>query len=102
MVEFIKRDALRVGVVMAMVTPTVIAFTALMVMSGSVSLRSYVQTLLIFGSLSKLLSLCVYPNLAIFYLYLHFKRDSSAKGAVWGTMIMAILVLMVYLVQKIY
>jgi hypothetical protein len=102
MVEFFRRDANRTGIVAAVAFPLIILVVALMVMSGSVKLVSYVQTMLIFGTFSKILSLCVYPNLIIFYIYLHYDRNRSAKGVIWGTMIMATVVLIVYLVQKIY
>jgi hypothetical protein len=102
MVEFFKRDANRTGIVAAASFPLVILVVALLIMSGSMKLWSYIQTMLILGTFSKILSLCVYPNLIIFYLYLHYNRNSSAKGVVWGTMIMATVVLIVYLLQKIY
>jgi|GEM_PF-6641477 hypothetical protein len=102
MLDFLKKDANRVGVLLSILSPLVILIVVLLVMSGSARLVAYVQTLLIFGTLSKVMSLCVYPNLAIFYLYLHYKRDKSAKGVVWGTLAMAAVVLLVYLIQKIY
>ena len=102
MLEFFRRDANRTGIVAAVAFPLIILIVVLWVMSGSMKLMSYIQTMLIFGSFSKILSLCVYPNLIIFYLYLHFNRNRSAKGVIWGTMIMATVVLIVYLVQKLY
>ena len=102
MLEFIKRDTNRTGIVAAIVVPSIIFITALLLMSGTIKLVNYVQTMLIFGTFSKILSLCVYPNLIIFYLYLHFDRNRSAKGVVWGTMIMASIVLVIYLIQQIY
>lgn len=102
MLEFFKRDTNRAGIVAAVVFPLIILVVALIIMSRSMNLISYIQTMLIFGTLSKILSLCVYPNLVVFYLYLHFKRNRSAKGVVWGTMIMASVVLIIYLIQKVY
>lgn len=102
MLEFFKRDANRTGITLAVALPLTILFISLMVMSGAMGLVSYIRTMLVFGTLSKLLSLCVYPNLILFYLYLHYDRNRSAKGVVWGTLIMATVVLIVYLVQKIY
>jgi len=102
MLEFFKRDANRTGMATAIAFPLLIFIVALVVMSGTMGMISYVRTMLVFGTLSKLLSLCVYPNLIIFYLYLHYDRNRSAKGVVWGTLIMATVVLIVYLAQKIY
>jgi hypothetical protein len=102
MLEFFKRDANRTGIVAAVIFPLAILIITLLVMSKSMSLVSYIQTMVILGSFSKILSLCVYPNLIIFYLYLHYNCNRSAKGVVWGTMIMASIVLIVYLIQKIY
>ena len=102
MLEFFKRDTNRTGIVAAVIFPLAILIITLLVMSKSMSLISYIQTMVILGSFSKILSLCVYPNLIIFYLYLHYNRNRSAKGVVWGTMIMASIVLIVYFIQKIY
>lgn len=102
MLNFFKRDALRVGVIVGVVAPLLIFTSTILVMSRASEVASYTMTMIYLGSLSKLLSLCVYPNLGLFYLYLHFKREVSAKGVVWGTMIMATVVLLVYFLQKIY
>lgn len=102
MLNFFKRDALRVGVAVGVVAPLLIFLTTILVMSRANQVTSYLVTMIYLGSLSKLLSLCVYPNLGLFYLYLRFKRETSAKGVVWGTMIMAIAVALVFFLQKVY
>lgn len=101
MLDYIKRDALKAGMLVGMVAPAILFAVVTLVMSHKDGLIDYLQSMLYLGSLSKVLSLCVYPNLGIFYLYLHFKKETTARGVVWGTFAMAIIVAVIYLIQKI-
>jgi hypothetical protein len=102
MLEIFKRDSLRVGIVLAIVAPLLIFYIGITIKASGLGVKPYLVTLLYLKSLSKVLSLCVYPNLLIFYLYLRSNRETTAKGIVWGTLIMALIVGVIYFLQKIY
>ena len=102
MLGFIKENSLRAGAATAVAMPLAIFIAATLIMSEGAPWWQYLRTMFIFGALSKIMSLCVYPNLVLFYLYLHFKRDTSAKGVVVGTLAMALVVVILFVGQKIY
>ena len=46
----------------------------------------------------KLLSLCVFPNLAFFFIFYHLKYDMAARGVIMATFMYAFLVLIAKLI----
>ena len=46
------------------------------------------------GMLSKVLSLCTIPNLLLFFLYIWSNRSFSARGVIFATLVLAIVMLM--------
>lgn len=46
----------------------------------------------------KLLSICVFPNLAFFFIFYHLKYDMAARGVIMATFMYAFLVLIAKLI----
>ncbi len=51
------------------------------------TIKSIFQDLQLEGAYIKLLSLCIIPNLLIFFIFIHYKKDISAKGVLLATML---------------
>lgn len=47
------------------------------------------------GLLSKVLSLCILPNLLLFFIFIWTDRSFSARGVIFATIIMAFVMLVV-------
>ena len=47
------------------------------------------------GILSKVLSLCILPNLLLFFIFIWTNRTFSARGVIFATIIMAFVMLVV-------
>ena len=92
-----KYNSIRLGLIFATVIPVVIFLIAFLVKfydlgySYVLSNPEYVKVI------PRMFSLCVYPNLLIFYLFLRRNRMLSVRGTLIGTMIMAVIVLLLYI-----
>jgi hypothetical protein len=76
--------------------PVAAFFVSYLHYSGAFSLPQYLHFLASHNVLSKVLSLCVVPNLVAFFAAITFNRDSIAHGVLFSTMALAIAVATVY------
>ncbi|MDR3365936.1 MAG: hypothetical protein LBO71_03090, partial [Prevotellaceae bacterium] len=84
------------GVAIGLAVPVVAFFASYLQYSGAFSLPQYLQFLTSHSVLSKVLSLCVVPNLVAFFVAITFNRDSIAHGVLFSTIALALAVAVVY------
>jgi hypothetical protein len=86
------------GVAIGLAVPIAAFFASYLHNSDAFSLLQYLQFLTAHSVLSKVLSLCVTPNLIAFFVAIAFNRDSIAHGVLFSTMALAIAVAAVYFI----
>lgn len=79
-----------------MIAPIIVFFVAYYVQYSMFSPWQYVQFLVSHQVLSKVASLCVLPNLAVFFVAIAFDKDSVAHGTLLGTILWALVVAVLY------
>lgn len=75
------------------IVPVIIFLIFYAVKYSSIDLMIWLKQLWQMKIFLKLLSLCVFPNLGLFMLFLNKKMDQAARGIILATFIFAFLVL---------
>jgi len=88
-----KNDRVAVGFVTGMLLPFLIFVVIYLVRNPDVPVFHYLSGLWQFNLLLKIMSLCVFPNLLIFLLYIRRKMDYAARGVLAATFVYALFVL---------
>ncbi|MDR1416988.1 MAG: hypothetical protein LBJ57_06180 [Prevotellaceae bacterium] len=84
------------GAAIGLAVPLAAFFISYIQYSSAFTLPQYLQFLESRSVLSKVLSLCVVPNLVAFFVAITFNRDSVAHGVLLSTIGLALLVAVVY------
>lgn len=84
------------GTIIGFAVPVAAFFVSYIQYSSAFTLPQYLQFLTSHNVLSKVLSLCVVPNLVAFFVAITFNRDSIARGVLLATIVLAIAVAGVY------
>jgi hypothetical protein len=85
-----------VGAATGGVVPVIFLFVAYYVQYRAFSPWQYMRFLVEHEVLSKVASLCVLPNLVVFFIAIAFDRDSVAHGTLLSTIIWALVVAAFY------
>jgi hypothetical protein len=85
-----------VGMAIGIITPIAAFYVFYSANYSHIPFAAYVKMLLLRSMLSKVLAVSAVPNLLCFYLCLWLNRDNAARGVVCGTMLTAILMMVVY------
>ena len=90
-------DSLVVGIIIGIILPVAI-FLIVYFTKYSSGAYAYLGCKNILGSVvPKVMSLCALANLVPFYLFLHTNRMLSVRGVLVGTVVIAVLVFLVFL-----
>jgi hypothetical protein len=84
------------GVALGALLPIAMFFFAYKAQYSAFSLAQYLQFLMSHGVLSKVMSLCVVPNLLAFFIAISASRDSAARGVLLSTVVLALVVTVAY------
>ena len=84
------------GAIAGGVAPAVFFFIAYYMQYSAFTMGQYLRFLVGREVLSKVISLCVLPNLVIFFVAIAFDRDSVAHGTLLATIIWALVVATLY------
>jgi len=60
---------------------------------SDLSLWNFLERFQLLGMLSKVLSLATIPNLLLFFVFIWTRRNFSARGVIFATLLMAFLML---------
>lgn len=86
-----KYDKMMAGVVAGLAVPMVIFLSIYFVRYTAIPLFEFFVHLWKMGLTFKILSLCGFANLAIFFIYLKFGMEKGARGVLLSTFIYALL-----------
>ena len=84
-----KLDNIGVGLFAGFVLPVFIFFVVYLVGEKNVSFPEYLQSLWRLQALVKLGSLCVFANVAVFWIFLQLKFEKAARGVLGATILYA-------------
>lgn len=87
-----KFDNLRLGLLLGIIAPALIMFIIYFIQFTNFNLSELVDLLVEKKVFTKIVSLCVIPNLALFFLFLNKNYYQSARGILTATFIFAIFV----------
>jgi len=88
----LKIDKQWIGLVLGIIVPTITFFSIYLFAFPSKSLISFYEMILTKGFFSKLLSLAVIPNIAVFFIFIWTNKLSAARGVLAATIVIAIAV----------
>ncbi len=92
-----KFDTLLTGLIPALILPalTLVGFWIVKSDRGFIDFLGYFQEM---KMLSKVVSLTAIPNLLLFFLFIWTKRNFSARGVIFATLLLAFLMLILKIV----
>jgi hypothetical protein len=85
-----KYDSIVLGTILGLLTPIIVFFIYYLIVYRGMNLFAFVHYLSGGGIFLPILSLCVVPNLLIFFVFIWTKRDKSARGVLQATFVYAI------------
>lgn len=88
-----KYDKLMFGLTLGAVIPLLIFFGIYLIRYGEVQVQDYLQQLWKLRVTFKILSLCGFANLLIFFYFYRNKMDKAARGIIFATFLYAFLFL---------
>lgn len=91
-------DSTKLGLAVGFGLPILIVSITFFVKGYSYGIIPFVKGIVEYGALTKMLSLCVYPNLIPFFLGIWTNRLQTARGVLGATIIMAILTFVLQLI----
>jgi hypothetical protein len=85
-------DSLATGLIVGLILP-VVSLMAFWIIRFDGSLGQFLATFQGMGMLSKVLSLSVLPNLLLFFIFIWTRRNFSARGVIFATLLVAFVML---------
>jgi len=93
-----RYDRMLIGWIIGTIVPVLIFMITYQLKYSEVDFMKYLKDLWQMKMFLKLLSLCVYSNLGLFFLFYRMKYDLAARGVIMATLMYALLVLVVKLI----
>ncbi len=93
-----RHDSMSTGFIIGIILPLVIFLITYFVKFSEMNFRDYLNNLWQMKIFMKLLSICVFPNLAFFLYFYKKKYDMAARGVIMATFVYAFLVLITKLI----
>lgn len=91
-----KCNKLIVGIIIGLLLPMLMSLIMYFSLyKGDLSFFAFLEELLRIGSIGKLLSISVLPNLIVFFIAINKERLLAARGIVTATLVYAIVVLFI-------
>ncbi len=88
-----KLDTVGIGLLAGLVLPVVIFFAVYLIEDSAMSFDKYISGMWQMNALIKLMSLCVFANVAVFWIFLKKKYEKAARGVLAATILYAFIVL---------
>lgn len=92
MIEIKRLDSMALGLIAGLVLPLV-TLLVLWVIRFEGGLFEFLSSFQKIGALSKLVSLSVIPNLLLFFIFIWTNRTFSARGVIFATLVVAMVML---------
>jgi uncharacterized membrane protein len=95
---FVKFDKFWLGFILAILVPVITLFITYHHTFGNQHVPEFFQFLRDRHIMSKLFSLCVLPNLALFFLYIWGNFLKGARGVLAATILVAVIIVFIQFV----
>jgi len=92
-----KLDKLEAGLILGILLPA-LAFIITWAIVSDASLGDYLNQFRQLGRVSSLISLSAIPNLLLFFIFIWLNKYRAARGVVFATLVLAMLMLILKLV----
>lgn len=83
------RDSIFAGLFPGLILPVIFLIAIILFRKAENTFTSYLQALYAMGILSKVISICLIPNLLLFFGFLRFDRMRSARGVLLSMFVAA-------------
>jgi len=83
------------GLAVGLTLPVIVFFLVYWVGKNSISFPDYVKSMWRVHALIKIMSLCVFTNLALFWIFLRIKFEKAARGVLGATILYALAVMFI-------
>jgi hypothetical protein len=93
-----KYDKLTTGVVAGLFLPLLIALVIFLFAKGDPSLQEWLMKIKAADIVSKVITVCVFPNVLIFLFFNHFDMLRASRGVLGITIVWAVIVFGIKLV----
>jgi hypothetical protein len=93
--KFYKADHFLIGLISAIVVPIITLTITYFYTFTNYNVHEFFHFLITFKVMTKLFSLCIIPNLGLFYLFLWLEFNKACKGVVTSTFLVAIAILII-------
>ena len=90
-----KGDSMKLGLILGLLFPLVVMIIFYLVKFSAYPLEYFREQLLNMKLFSKFVSICVYPNLLLFFVFIWRNRLYSARGVLGATIILAMAVFII-------
>ena len=87
-----KFDKIWIGIITGIVLPLVVMGIVYLSSYGYLTVPQFLRKMVFAAVILKLLSLCAVVNLGAFFSFYHFKHDKAARGVIFATLLLAIIV----------
>lgn len=94
MVENRKLDSMGLGLICGLLLP-LLTLIVLWQVRYDMGLAEFLSSFQRIGALSKIISLSVIPNLLLFFVFIWTNRSFSARGVIFATLIVAMIMLLI-------
>jgi hypothetical protein len=91
-------DKFSIGFIIGLIVPIIVLWITYHVNFKNYSIKEFIDFLKQFKVLTKLISLCVLPNLAVFFIFLYPNFLRAARGTLAATILAAIIVVILQLI----
>ena len=88
-----KFDMLQIGLILGLLVPA-LAIVILWIFNAEGSLLNYLKGFYRVNSMAGLVSLSAIPNLLLFFIFIWTNRNKSARGVIFSTLIVAVIMLL--------
>jgi membrane-associated HD superfamily phosphohydrolase len=90
-----KTDTIGTGLILGILIPLISFFIFYFVKFSHYDFGDYVTSILLRAILTKILSLCVIPNLALFFIFIWTNKLTAARGVLTATIFLSIVMLLI-------
>lgn len=87
-----KIDNIKLGLILGILAPALTILAVYLIQFSGYDFRELIDLLISKRVFTKIVSLCVIPNLALFFIFLNKNHYNSARGILMATIVVAIFV----------
>ena len=87
-----KFDALKVGAILGLITPILSIVIFYLIKFDTLNFMEFIEQMIVRNIYTQLISLCVIPNLGLFFIFIWKNFLYSGRGVILATFVYALLI----------